>query len=366
MPAPSWDESSLTGLPVLQLHPTLRCNLTCAHCYSSSGPSADQELAVEDLLRLLDDAWALGYRQLSVSGGEPLLYAGLPYLLAHARWLGMVTSLVTNGLLLRTRRWEAVRPLTDAVAVSVDGDEQEHDLIRGRRGAFARTVEGLRALRASGTAYALTTTLTQYNAAGLESVVRLAAEHGAVAVQVHPLSTMGRAADTMDGHRPDALELLASLTEAEWLGRRLGVPVHLDAVTRDQLVGFRDSFVQPPDAPLSRAAGTLVVAADASVRPLTWDIDPALHLGSLYDADLADLAHAWRDSTGPARLRQATATAWQALVDREDTPISYWYDAVAAASRDDDADHTDQAAGRISAPATPSSSTTGPATERRS
>lgn len=359
MPAPAWDQTSLTGLPVLQLHPTLRCNLTCAHCYSSSGPAADQELAVEDLVSLLDDAWALGYRQLSVSGGEPLLYAALPSLLAHARGLGMVTSLVTNGLLLRTRRWEAVRSLTDVVAVSIDGDEQEHDLVRGRRGAFARTVAGLRSLQASGTAYALTTTLTQYNAGGLESVVRLAAQHGAVAVQVHPLSTMGRAAETMAGHRPDTLELLASLTEAAWLGRHLGVPVHLDAVTRDQLIGFRDSFVAPPAAALSRAVGTLVVAADASVRPLTWDIDPALHLGSLGDADLGSLADAWQRSAAPQQLRHATALAWQSLVE-DGTPISYWYDAVAAASRT-----VADVAGCITTRATASSSTTGPATEHR-
>ena len=329
---PTWDGGSLTGVPVLQVHPTLRCNLSCTHCYSSSGPSAREELALADLLRVVDDAVDAGYGQLSVSGGEPLLYDGLPELLTHARGRGMVTSLVTNGLLLRTRRWERVRELTDVVAVSVDGTEDEHDLIRGRRGAYARTVAGLRSLQESGTAYALTTTLTQFNAASLESVVRLGAEHGAAAVQVHPLSVMGRA-DAMAEHRPDTLELLASLTEAAWLGRTLHVPVHLDAVTREQLLAFRETFVPPPHATLSQLAGTLVVAADGSVRPLTWDIDPTLHLGSLDLAPLSELADAWQRSSAPVRLRLACAEAWLALVDAEDSPVSYWYDAVAAASR---------------------------------
>lgn len=344
MPAPAWDNRTLTGLPVLQLHATLRCNLTCTHCYSSSGPTARTELALDVVLRLVDDAAALGYGQLSVSGGEPLLYAGLPAVLTHARSRGLVTSMVTNGLLLTTRRWEAVRELTDVVAVSVDGPEREHDLVRGRQGAYRRTVEGLASLQARGTAYALTTTLTRSNANGLESVVQLAARHGAAAVQVQPLVAIGRAAGSTVDHRPDALELLAALAEARWLGERLGVPVHLDAVSHTQLRRGRARFVPPPGSGLSRLSTTLVVAADGTVRPLAWDVDPSLWLGSLRDAPLDELADAWAASPAPGRLQGACATAWDRLVARPGEAMTYWYDAVAAATRG----HDDPAADRIS------------------
>ena len=327
----AWEPATLTGLPVLQVHPTLRCHLSCTHCYASSGPDARQELSLADLLRVVDDGADLGYAQLSVSGGEPLLYDGLADLLERGRRRGMVTSLVTNGLLLRTRRWDRVRHLVDILAVSVDGDEQEHDLIRGRRGAFARTVAGLRVLQATGTPYAVVTTLTQFNAAGLEPVVRLAARHGASAVQVHPLSSMGRAAEAMVGHRPDGIELLASLAEAQWLGQTLGVPVLHDAVTRDQLRLHPDAFVPGRGAPLCRSASTLVLAADGSVRPLTWDVDASLHLGSVLDASLRDLAADWRLTEAPSRLRAACQDAWVDLLTQE-APAVYWYDAVADAS----------------------------------
>ena len=52
---------SPTGIaPVLQLHPTRRCNIACAHCYSVSGPTARGELPPELLLGCLDDRPASG------------------------------------------------------------------------------------------------------------------------------------------------------------------------------------------------------------------------------------------------------------------------------------------------------------------
>ena len=80
-----------TGIaPVLHVHPSRRCNIACAHCYSSSGPNVREEFHLELLSNCLDDAVGLGYRQLAVSGGEPLLYRQLPELLDCARGLGMV------------------------------------------------------------------------------------------------------------------------------------------------------------------------------------------------------------------------------------------------------------------------------------
>jgi len=75
-----------TGIaPILQVHPTRRCNLACAHCYTTSGPHEAGQLPLALLCAAVDDAVTLGYGQLAVSGGEPLLYEALPALLQHAR-----------------------------------------------------------------------------------------------------------------------------------------------------------------------------------------------------------------------------------------------------------------------------------------
>ena len=326
------------GMPVLQLHPSRRCNLACLHCYSSSGPTVRQELPVDLLRTCLDDAFGAGYRQLAVSGGEPLLYADLPALLTHARQLGMVTTVTTNGMLATPRRWGPIAPFVDFVAVSVDGRPDEHDAIRGQRGAFDKTVSHLAVIRASGVPFGIIFTLTQHNVDSLEFVVRLAAREGARAVQVHPLTLDGRAIAALPQSRPDALELIVALVEARRLGEALGVRVHVDAVTVEQLRHFRPRFVPSrPVAALTDVAPILVVQADGGVMPLTHGLDGRFALGSLGEARLTALADRWMASGWADELAQLCERTWDALTatagPTEPAPAIYWYEEVAMLSR---------------------------------
>jgi sulfatase maturation enzyme AslB (radical SAM superfamily) len=316
--------------PILQVHPSLRCDLACAHCYSVSGPHARDEVPLRTLVRAVEDAADEGYTRLAVSGGEPLMYEHLASLLASGRRAGMQTSLVTNGMLVHHRqRWDPIVPLLDAVAISIDGTRAEHDSIRGRAGAFDRTVENLAIVRESGVPFALIVTLTRYNVGSLESVVRLAAEAGATGVQVHPLSLVGRASVELADHRPDELELMTAIVESQWLGDELGIPVELDAADRVRLARYRHDIVpESAEVSLGELCPVLVVAADGSVRPLTWGIDPSIWLGSLHDAHLADLVESWRETDAPARLVDACKRTWLDLTAPGGPAAAYWLDEV--------------------------------------
>jgi MoaA/NifB/PqqE/SkfB family radical SAM enzyme len=295
-----------------------------------SGPGEREELDVELLSLCLEDAVALGYRQLAVSGGEPLLYKSLVQLLEHARSLGMVTTMTTNGMLVTPVRWEALSPLLNLVAISIDGRPEEHDAIRRRDGVFVRTVANLEVIRASHVPFGFIFTLTQNNVDSLEYVVRLAAEHGARSVQVHPLTLHGRAATTMPDARPDAIELVAALLEASRLGNDLGIVVHVDVITVAQLVKFRDHLV--PDTPVARlvdVAPALIVQADGSVMPLTHEVSRAFRLGSLLDDGLASLADDWIRRGQAGKLAEACERTWAELAKGHPDSAVYWYDAVA-------------------------------------
>ena len=317
--------------PVLQLHPSRWCNLACAHCYSSSGPQAEGALGIELLEACLGDAAALGYRQLAVSGGEPLLYGDLPRLLRRARSLGMVATITTNGLLVDGRRWSQLADRLDFVAVSIDGDHATHDAIRGRRGLLERTIARLPIVRASGVPFGFIFTLTQHNLDSLDFVVRLAAAQGAAVVQVHPLTLHGRASERLPGARPDAIEMTVALIEARRLAEQLGIAVHVDALAHAQLLGFRDRLV--PARPVVRlvdVAPILVVTADGTVLPLTHEVATGLALGSITARPLASLAHDWLMAGGGDRLALACARAWAELADADHAPAIYWYRHVAA------------------------------------
>src|ERR1700712_2534131 len=308
--------------PVLEVHPSRRCNLACAHCSTFSGPQAQGELSRELLFTALRDAKTLGYQHLAVSGGEPLLSADLGPLLARARRLDLMTSVVTNGMLInQSRRWQAVAPLIDLLSISIDGTEAEHDELRGRVGAYARTVSNLATVRASGVDFSLLFTLTQFNVTSLESVVQLAAREGAHAVQVHPLAISGRAAETMADARPDGIELAAAIIEAERLGAAYGVAVQVDAVTQDQLALYRGHFVPRHGVhQLPTLAPVLVIDASGRVMPLSHDIDARYAVGSLIGQRLPELAARWLRAAAAAELGDVCERTWWELNERSAMP----------------------------------------------
>jgi Fe-coproporphyrin III synthase len=330
--------TSPTGVaPVLQLHPSRHCNLACAHCYSLSGPTIREELPWHLLSNCLEDAVSLGYRQLAVSGGEPLLYAKLCDLLSKARSLGMITTLTSNGMLITPARWGPLAALVDLIAISIDGTEPEHDRVRGQKGAFARTVANFEVFRSSGVPFGIIFTLTQQNVDSLEFVVRLAAEQGARSVQVHPLTLYGRAATALPDGRPDGLELSVALFEATRLGDQLGISVHVDALTVQQLVAYRSHFV--PERPIRKLvdiAPVLVVEADATVMPMTHEVSRTLKLGSLANARLSLLARDWLADGHGDRLADACERTWFDLTvagQNLNTAV-YWYDEVSSRTQE--------------------------------
>jgi MoaA/NifB/PqqE/SkfB family radical SAM enzyme len=190
------------GAPVgpwtLEVYPTLRCNLDCAFCDTTDRHRpAVGELGPDAWLRVVDGAAALGARRIYVlGGGEPLVAAATPGILRRAKAHGMAGMLTTNG----TRLGDDVAALLvevgwDEVQVSVDGATAEtHDALRGRAGAFRRTVAATCRLRrrrdsAGGSAprIVLHTVITARNVLELPGVVRLAAALGADAVEFDSL-----------------------------------------------------------------------------------------------------------------------------------------------------------------------------------
>lgn len=323
------------GTPVVQVHPSLHCNLRCQHCYTSSGPQLRGQLSIATLRGVLDDAWALGYRQLAVSGGEPLLYDHLTALLAHARSLGMFTTVTTNGMLITEERWAPLAPLVDLLAISIDGIGDDHDRIRGQRGAYAKTIANLPTLRASGCDFAFIFTLTQFNVDSVEAIVRLAKTHGARSVQIHPLTLDGRARVYMADARPDHQELLVALAEGERLGEVHGVRVHVDALSMEQIARCREDLV--PARPVTRlvqVCPVLTIGADGNVTPLTHDISRSFRLGSVLDERLATLAEIWVSRGRADALGAVCERTWTELVTRKRDAVyaSYWFDEVAARS----------------------------------
>lgn len=216
----------------LEVYPTLRCNLDCAFCDTTDRHRpARGELPVERWIALVEEAAAMGARRVWVlGGGEPTLSAATPAILRRVKALGMEGVLATNGTRLDAYAAQLVEIGWDEVHVSVDGAvAATHDRLRGKAGAFHRTVAAtcrLRRLRdAAGRAaprLALHAVVTRENVGELAGIVRLAAALGAPRVDFDALVayTPEQRALSLSAEQAAALPALAAaaLAEAEHLG----------------------------------------------------------------------------------------------------------------------------------------------------
>jgi uncharacterized protein len=185
------------------LHVTYACNLTCNHCYAKAGPGASPAMAVDDVVRLVQEAAQARFRKAVITGGEPLAHPQRDALLDALAALRdqvkpMQIVLRTNlAYPLTSELVERLARSTDQVVVSLDGDETCHDARRGA-GTYACTVANLRELLAANPTFevCITAVLTAEQIGGLEGdSVRALGEELGVRVRTMSVLPLGRSAD---------------------------------------------------------------------------------------------------------------------------------------------------------------------------
>jgi len=154
---------------------THRCNFRCAYC--DIPDAAGEEMSTVELCAAIDELSAIGLARASFSGGEALLRRDALDIIRHARARGLTTSLNSNAWLLENRLDEVAAAL-DLLVVSLDGPEREHDLVRGRRGSYARVLRVLDGAHKRGLATATITVLSPQNLHVVDEVLALAERHG--------------------------------------------------------------------------------------------------------------------------------------------------------------------------------------------
>jgi MoaA/NifB/PqqE/SkfB family radical SAM enzyme len=296
---------------VLQVHPTRRCNLTCVHCYSDSGPGASGELPLPVLADLVADAAGLGYEVLAVSGGEPFMYPQLPEFLRQAKAVGLQCLLTSNGTLVSPRRLEALAGCLDLLVLSLDGPRPEHDRMRARDGAYDAMARRIESVRAAGVPFGFLFTLTQHNVHQLEWAAGFAAASGASLLQVHPLEASGRGR-SLPGAVPDAIEGAYARLEVARLRLAFGATLRfqLDLVPAGALAAFLNEPAAD-DGELSQVLSPLVVEPDGWCVPLQYGFPRDFALGNLREHRLPQLAKSWTAQTLPALHDLARAVGRQ-------------------------------------------------------
>jgi len=135
---------------------TERCNLNCVHCYinqpASSQIARARELTTDQVKGILEQAANAGCLFLTLTGGEPLLRPDFIEIYLHARKLGILASIFTNGTMLTPQiadRLAEVRP--PFIEITLYGATQEtYEKVTRVPGSYQHCINGIELLKERG------------------------------------------------------------------------------------------------------------------------------------------------------------------------------------------------------------------------
>lgn len=204
---------------------TYRCNCNCGHCYNAR-PRSFPEMETDHWREIIASLWEIGVPHICFTGGEATLRSDLCELIAHAKSLGQITGLLTNGRLLADRDY--VNQLTEAgldhVQITLESHDAEiHDRMVAARGAWNQTVEGIRNALANKLYVMTNTTLLQENAPLFEKTIDFMADIGVPTVGCNALIYAGAGEKVGTGLLENDLQPLLEVIRArtDHYGQRL-------------------------------------------------------------------------------------------------------------------------------------------------
>lgn len=145
---------------VANLFLTGRCNGECDYCYVGLENNPNREFSEAQWLALLDDLIDKGTRMFTLVGGEPLISPHCAPIMRRLRERNVFFTLTSNGFLIR-RNIELVK-LSSQLTISLDGDRDSNDAIRGK-GWHDKAMDGIKVASENGIPVRLSVVVTTLN-----------------------------------------------------------------------------------------------------------------------------------------------------------------------------------------------------------
>lgn len=194
-------ELRLGFLEIIAFSITSRCPLKCRHCMVAQNDIIPKDMAVEDLLRFLQEVSETHrIRFVTITGGEPfIVFDTLKEAIIYADSLGLITNVVTSAYWAHNHQvaYEILKqlPKLQYIAISTDEFHQEYVPLHYVRNAVVASKE-------TGKRIALGISVCRFEDPSVkETLDSLRDVLAGVQVMVHQISPLGRAAHQIPSYR---------------------------------------------------------------------------------------------------------------------------------------------------------------------
>jgi radical SAM protein with 4Fe4S-binding SPASM domain len=177
--------------------------LSCKHCWISSSPlNQFQEVGIADLYQILCNIERLRPSNVILSGGEPTVSKHLYEVLEYFNKSSICYSMETNGInmpegLKILLREGVTNGLCKEIGVSIDGDKESHNQIRGPR-TFEKTIKTVRMLTEYNVTVSIQCILNKINISKINDVFKIVENLGVKIFKIGFTNSVGRARENLD------------------------------------------------------------------------------------------------------------------------------------------------------------------------
>src|SRR5688572_5394458 len=205
---------------------TLACNLKCMHCGSRAGKARPSELSTEECLEVVRQLARLRVREVTIIGGEAFMRRDWLEIIRGISDHGMHPSMQSGGLGLNEDRIRAAKEAgLRSCGISIDGDPELHDKLRGVKGSYEQAIRALGFLKKYSIVSSVNTQIGATTLPHLRALLHRIAAAGARNWQIQLTVAMGNAVDNEEVlMQPyQILELMPHLAELFEEAGELGV-----------------------------------------------------------------------------------------------------------------------------------------------
>ena len=167
----------------VQFELTEQCNNKCYFCYNPLGRIRGEELNTHEVKDILLQLRKAGVFRINFNGGEPLMRSDFLAIAEYAYSLEFELHMNTNSTLITHEYAKKISRFMKSICTSIlSSDEQKHDRMTGRNGAYQDVLRGIDIWRENGVDVEVNVCTSAENYRDIYNIGKLIDEHDCYAL----------------------------------------------------------------------------------------------------------------------------------------------------------------------------------------